>query len=81
MSGKQYSLDSRMDLVHGLKSTNETRPASEPTELPRMLEEETEPGDTTVHIMIHISYKITNRLHKYSAILSVSVHALSLIHI
>lgn len=45
MSGKQYSLDSRMDLVQGLKSANETRPASEPTELPRMLEEESEPGN------------------------------------
>lgn len=31
MSGKQYSLDSRMDLVHGIVSNVSPRPTSDPS--------------------------------------------------
>lgn len=49
MSGKQFSLDSHMDLVQGLNANPETRQLSDsdvdPRCLPDMLEEETETGD------------------------------------
>jgi hypothetical protein len=47
MTGKQFSLDSRMDLVQGIMSHDGVRPTSEPTSaLPLMKEDSVEGAES-----------------------------------
>lgn len=42
MSGKQFSLDSRLDLFHGIEETCENRTTSEPTTATPLVEDSNE---------------------------------------
>lgn len=42
MSGKQFSLDSHLDLVQGMETEMSNRPISEPTAVPALLEDSNE---------------------------------------
>ncbi|KAK4885855.1 hypothetical protein RN001_002126 [Aquatica leii] len=48
MSGKQFSLDSRLDLFHGIEEKQESRTISEPTTLP-LLEDSNENDENSKH--------------------------------
>lgn len=42
MSGKQFSLDSHLDLFHGMESNRLNRPASDPSEVLPLVEDSNE---------------------------------------
>lgn len=60
MTGKQFSLDSRMDLVQGLGQCNDSKKQMETigTDLPGMVEEDVEPGMVYVILILFTKIKL-----------------------